>query len=120
VVDFPPTVAPGSARVRLAALALEAARAVDGVVAADAGPNTRHITTSGSTTVLGVLVVAESGGGYSIDLGLQARLVPLGALADAVRTSVVGSITRAGLGDLLGPVSVTFHDIAGPAALSGP
>lgn len=116
---FSTTVAPGSARVRLAALALEAARAVDGVLAADVGPHATHITTSGSITVLGVLVVAEPEGRYSIDLGLQARLVPLGALADAVRARVVRSVTRAGLADLIGAVSVTFHDVAAPEAVSG-
>ncbi len=120
MADLPTTVAPGSVRVRLAVLALDAARAVEGVVAGDAGPNATHTTTSGSTTVPGVLVAAESGGGYSIDLGLQARLVPLGALADAVRASVVDSITRAGLGDLLGAVNVTFHDLAAHEAVSGP
>jgi len=120
VADFPSTVAPGSARVRLAALALEAARAVDGVLAADAGPAATHVTVSGATTVLGVLVVAEPGGRYSIDLGLQARLVPLGALADAVRASVVRSITRAGLAELVGAVGVTFHDVAAPGVVMGP
>ena len=119
MADSPTTVAPGSARVRLAAWALAAAQAVDGVLAADAGPTATHVTVSGSTTVLGVLVVAEPGGRYSIDLGLRARLVPLGALADAVRASVVRSITRAGLADLIGPVGVTFHDVAAPGVVIG-
>lgn len=116
---FPTTVAPGSPRVRLAALALEAALAVDGVLAADAGPGSTHVTTSGSTSLPGVLVVAESAGHYSIDLGLRARLVPLAALADAVRARVVRSITRAGLGDLIGAIGVTFHDVVAPGAVSG-
>lgn len=107
-------VAPGSDRVRLAALAIDAAVAVDGVTAADAGPHLLHVTTSGATSVIGARVVAEPGG-YSIDLGLCARLVPLEALAESVRSCVTRAVTHAGLGERVGAVSVTFHDVADPA-----
>lgn len=109
----------GSDRVRLAAQAVDGATRVDGVTAADAGPRGLHVTNSGSTVVVGALVVAEPGGRYSIDLGLCAQLVPLEALADRVREGVARSAVGAGLGDRVGAISVTFHDLAAPAAVAG-
>lgn len=108
------TVAPGSDRVRLAALAVDAAREVDGVAGLDTGPDGLLITSSGSTSVIGARVLAEHGGRYSIELGLQACLVPLNALAETVRGCVVRAITHAGLGPQLGGVSVVFCDISSP------
>lgn len=77
----------------------------------DAGPARRHATTSGAVEVAGVSVVAESGGRYSVELGLCAQLVPLEALADAVSDQVAAAAASAGLGDRLGTTSVTFHDL---------
>lgn len=108
----PVHVAPGSDRVRLAALAVDAATGVDGVSAADAGPALLHVTISGATEVIGALVVAEPEGRYSVDLGLRAFLVPLGPVADSVRAHVVRAATDAGLGERVGAISVTFHDVA--------
>lgn len=96
---------------RLAHLAINAALAVDGVLAADAGPRGMHATGSGATMLRGVRVAAEPGGRYSVDLGLRARLVALPALADAVRARVMRSALIAGSGDQVGAISVTFHDI---------
>ena len=108
------TVAPGSDRVRIASLALQAALGVDGVTAADQGPQVTHVTVSGSTVIHGVRVVAESPGRFSVDLGLRARLVPLHALADAVRSRVDASAAEAGLGERVGATTVTFHEIEAP------
>lgn len=110
MVDHIPT-APGSDRVRLAHLALDAALAVDGVHAADAGPRGMHLTVSGASVVRGVRVAAEPGGRYSVDLGLRARMVALPALADAVRARIARSAQIAGSEDLVGSISVTFHDV---------
>jgi len=111
----PAHLASGTVRTRLAAVALEAAAGVDGVVGGDAGPNRLHVTESGSGGPLaGVRAVAEPDGGYAVDLGLRAGLVPLEALADRVRLAVHGAAGAAGLGGELGPISVTFHDVVDP------
>jgi len=107
----PIAVVPGSVRVRLARVALDAALTVDGVLAPDAGPRGRHVTVSGATVVRGVGVAAEPEGRYSVDLGLRARLVPLPALADAVRERVTRAARLAGLGEVLGTTNVAFHDL---------
>jgi len=114
----PAHLASGTVRTRLAAVALEAAAGVDGVVGGDAGPNRLHVTESGpggsGGPLAGVRAVAEPGGGYAVDLGLRAGLVPLEALAHRVRLAVHGAAGAAGLGTELGPISVTFHDVVDP------
>lgn len=119
MVEQPPT-APGSIRVQLAELALDAALAVPGVVGADAGPRGLHATASGTTVVQGVRVAAESGGRYTVDLGLRARLVALPALGDAVRERLERSILRAGLSERVGAVGITFHDVVPDAEAVDP
>lgn len=109
-------VASGSDRVRLAAVAVDAATRVPGVVAVDPGPARTHLTTSGAVEIPGVSVVAEPGGRYSVDLGLCARLVPLEALAEAVGEHVAAAADSAGLGHRLGTTSVTFHDVVAEGA----
>lgn len=113
-----PTAAPASPRVRLACTALDAALAVPGVVAADAGPHGLHLTASGTTVVRGVRVAAEPGGRYGVDLGLRARLVALPALADAVRERVTRSAALAGLAEQLGAIAVTFHGVLDDAEVA--
>lgn len=98
-------------RTRLAQLALDAVLSVDGVLAADAGRRGMHVTVDGARLVRGVRVVAEAGERYSVELGLQARLQPLGPLAERVRERVRTAVAEAGLQDRLGAVSVTFHDV---------
>lgn len=110
-MSVPAASAPGSPRVRLARLALDAALSVDGVVAADAGPSGLHVTAGGTSLVRGVRVAAEPGGRYSVDLGLRARVVALPALADAVRARVARNALLAGSGHELGEIGVTFHDV---------
>lgn len=102
-------------RTRIAGIALQAALAVDGVVAGDAGPHRLHVTVGGpGGPLVGVRAVAEPGGGYGVDLGIRAGLVPLAALADRLRAAVREAAAAAGLVGELGPVSVTFHDVADP------
>jgi len=103
--------APGTHRARLATLALDAALAVDGIVAADAGPRGMHVTAMEGRVLRGVRVAAEPGGRYSVDLGLQALLEPLEPLAERVRGSVRRSAESDGTADRLGAVTVTFHDV---------
>ncbi len=103
---------------RLAHLALDAALAVDGVLAADAGPRGMHVTVSGATVLRGVRVAAEPGDCYSVDLGLRARMVALPALADVVRARIARSAQIAGSGDLVGSISVTFHDVVDDSQFS--
>ena len=96
---------------RLARLALDAALDVDGVLAADAGPRGLVVTRDGTALLRGVLVAAEAGRRYSVDLGLRVRLVPLPALAEAVRARVARNARLGGVGDLLGAVTVTVQDV---------
>ncbi len=100
-----------SARMRLARLSLDAALAVDGVLAVDAGSRGMHVTAGGASVMRGVRVAAEPGGRYSVDLGLRARMVALPALAEAVRERIARRARLAGAGDQLGAIDVTFHDV---------
>ena len=111
---MPPLVestARGGDRARLASVALGAALSVDGVLAADAGPRGLHATASGGTLVRGVRVVAEPGGRYGVELGLQAGVEPLQPLADRIRERVRRRAEATGLAARLGPVSVTFYAV---------
>jgi len=110
-VSTPDPAASGTGRTRLANVALEAALSVAGVVAADAGPRGMHVSVEGARLLRGVRVAAEPGGRYAVDLGLQALLEPLEPLAEHVRERVRQRAGTAGLADLLGPVTVTFHDV---------
>lgn len=96
---------------RLARLALEAALAVDGVLAVDAGSRGMHVTGGGTSVMRGVRVAAEPDGRYSVALGLRARMVALPALADAVRERIARNAGLAGAGEQLGAIDVTFHDV---------
>lgn len=104
-----------SDRVRLAALAVEAALRVKGVVEAHApaiGGTSTH--GSGGARVHGVSVVVGASGRYDVSLHLVARAVPLHPVADRVRDRVSGAARRAGLGERLGPVDVRFENLAEP------
>lgn len=114
----PTAAASGSVRVQLARVALDAALAVDGVLAPDAGPGGHHVTVSGATILRGVGVAAEPQGRYSVDLGLSVRLVPLPALAEAVRERVTRAVRLAGLSEVLGTTNVAFHDLVGDDELA--
>jgi hypothetical protein len=114
-----PSAAPGSDRVRLATLALHAACSVDGVLTGEAGPSGLLVTSvPGGDRLDGVQAVAEPDGRYSVEVGLRARLVPLPALAAAVRARITQAATAAGLESQLGPVSVAFFALDHPGPLT--
>lgn len=100
-----------SKRMELAALALEAALSTPDVVAGHPGPNASAVTASPSGLLQGVVVAAVAGGGYTVDLHLVARPVPLHPLGDAVRARIERRSQTAGLADLLGTVTVSFEDV---------
>ena len=99
-----------SARVRLARLALDAALTEPGV----AGPHESllHFTLDGARRLPGVVCVAERDGRYAVSLHLVARPVPLLPLMEAVQQRVRESAAVAGLGAVLGTVSVRVEDVA--------
>lgn len=106
--------APGAAvspRVELAGVALRAALAVDGVVAAHPGPRGTHVTQDRETRLPGVVAAAERGGRYSVDLCLTARLVPLRELGQRVAERVRRDVEAAGMSNRLGAVRVTIADV---------
>ena len=101
-----------SARVRLAHLALEAARNVPGVVGTDVGPGGLCVTADPPHGVLhGVSVIAQADRRYEISMCLTAKLVPLLALGEAVANAVRRRIERDGLASLLGEVYVQFAEV---------
>ena len=114
MIPPPLPAASGTPRTRLARLALDAALAVDGVVAGDAGPRGMHVTGQPPHVLRGVRAVAEPDGRYAIDLGLRARITPLEPLAERVRERIAAEAGRAGLAARLGEISVMFHDVVDP------
>ncbi len=108
-------------RVRLAHLSLEAARAVPGVLGADAGLTGLRVTADPRAGLLrGVSVTAQEDGRYTVDLSLAAGIVPLPVLGEEVRRSVRANATSDGLGDQLGTVNVEFTTVASGAPADEP
>lgn len=103
-----------SARVRLARAVLEGALAVDGVVAGSAGPLGLRAERTGDQQLAGVVVVADASGGYAVSLHLVVRLVPLPALAAAVRSAVEARAAAVGLAADLARLDVVFEDLVLP------
>jgi hypothetical protein len=115
VFQAPAEVVGSSPRVALARLALQAALAVPGVVAGDAGPHGLRVTAEPSGGFLvGVSVTAESDGRYAVDLRLVARLAPLMPLGETVRRRVHEGARRLDLADRLGTVNVEFASVIDP------
>jgi len=109
------TASVASPRVVLARLALEAALAVPGVVAGEAGIHNLRVTVDPAGIWLrGVSVTAQRDGRYAVDLRLVARMTPLIPLADAVRRRVIASAARQWLGDQLGAINVEFARVFAP------
>lgn len=75
-------------RMRLATLALGAALGVAGVVRGHDGGDGRYVTAVPGRVLPGVVVAAQRGGRYTVDLYLTASLVPLAPLGDRVREAV--------------------------------
>lgn len=117
----PPSEVGGSPRVPLARLALEAALALPDVVGADAGPHGLRVTVDAPAGLLrGVSVTAQADGRYAVDLCLTARMVPLVALSEEIRSRVEAAARRAGLADRLDAVSVDFAGVLTAADLLPP
>lgn len=103
-----------SPRTGLARVALEAAVAVDGVAAGNAGPTGQYVTSWGGVRLAGVVATAQGAGCFSVDLFLTAELVPLHELGECLLVVVGEAVREAGLGDRLGNVSVSFLDVEHP------
>ena len=107
---------PVSPRVELARVALVAAIAVDGVVAGNPGRAGAYVTQDGERKLEGVVVAAERGGRYSVDLYLTARLVQLQELGEGVAERVRKAVDDAGMAERLGALHVTIADVEGEGA----
>jgi hypothetical protein len=103
-------------RMLIAEAAIDTALAEAGVVRGHDGGDGRYVTIVGSERLPGVVVVALKDGRYSVDLYLTAELVPLGPLAGRLREAVRRNVKAIGLGELLGPVDITFLGIEERAA----
>ena len=104
---------PGSRRLDVAELALEAALGVPAVHAGEAGPDGLRVTSVPPDRVLrGVSAIAQADGRYSVDLRLVAGLVPLLALGEEVRRRVRRAAAEAGLADYVGEVNVEFSGVS--------
>jgi hypothetical protein len=100
-----------SERVRLARGARQAALAVRGVRALDAGPAGTFLTGAGDgERLVGVTCIATPEGGYEVSLRLIAGLVPLHPLGRAVQAAVIRVASFAGI--RLADVSVHFADLS--------
>jgi|SRR5829696_6496821 len=106
---------PATERVRLARLAEEAVAATKGV-AASVGRTGVWATPDGGRTIPGVVAIALPQGRVEIALHVDAIWPPppLTRVADTLRDRLVRSAQAAGLGDRLGPVAVSFHDVRAP------
>ena len=111
-VSFDRPEAGQSVRVRVARAALQAALEVPGVLGSDSGPSGRRVTADpASGPLIGVLATAQSDGRYAVDLSLVADMVPLPALAEAVRARVRKRVDGEQLADVLGAVNVEFASV---------
>jgi hypothetical protein len=100
-----------SDRVRLARAARQAALAIRGVRAMDAGSARTFVTSAGDGERLeGVTCIAAPEGGYEVSLRLVADLVALHALGERVRSAVVRVASFAGIE--LASVSVHFAGLS--------
>lgn len=104
-----------SARIQLARLASDAALTEAGVTGP--GGSALQATFSGTERIPGVTVVAD-GSVHAVALFLTAEPTDLHALSDRVIDAARRSAARAGLGDALGSVHVTFTDLTLPSESS--
>jgi hypothetical protein len=106
---------PATERVRLARLAEAAVAATEGVTATAGGTGV-WATPDGDRTIPGVVAIALPKGRVEIALHVDAMWPPppLAAIADTLRGRLARSAQAAGLGDRLGPVAVSFHDVRAP------
>jgi hypothetical protein len=104
--------APGSARVRLAALSRDTALGVPGVAATDPGPTGLFATVDSAHRVDGVRCIATGEGIYEVSLRLRCELVPLRSAAGTVRSAVWRAAATAGMA--LSEVNVLVSDVVEP------
>ena len=104
-----------STRVRLGRLALEAALAVPGVVRGHGGRMGLAFTNDGGERLEGVVATVLPDGSVGLELHLEAELVPLPALAEAVRAAVLRAV---GTSDPVGPVAIRFEDVVEPGSIA--
>lgn len=104
---------PGSRRLDVAEVALEAALGLPDVLDGDGGTDGLRVTAMAPGRVLrGVSAIAQPDGRYCVDLRLVAGLVPLFELGDEVRRRVLRAAAEAGLGDHIGDINVEFSSVA--------
>ncbi len=107
---------PPSRAATVARLALDSARALDGVVDATSGRG-RWVTPDRSDPVAGAVAVVRADGRFDVELHLVAGLVPLHPLGERIRDRIDKDARKAGVSGLVGPVHIAFEDLAedGPA-----
>lgn len=104
--------APGSVRLRLARLALQAALGLPEVLEGDPGRGRLRVTSDPPAGLLvGVSVIAQPDGRYGVDLSLIAEMVSLPELAEQVRARVRERARRGGLARDLGSINVEFASV---------
>lgn len=113
------TAAPQTAgeRVRLARVAEDTLRASTRVDPTT-GPDGRWVTADGGRLIRGVGAVAEPSGRFELVLHANVRW-PTGSLeslAEQLRERICHEAEAAGLGNVLGPVGIWFHDLIEPTA----
>jgi hypothetical protein len=116
-MNSPESTRPISRRIAIARLAEEVVAAEPGVGAAREGG--RWATRDGDRSIPGVVVAASGGGRVEVDLHLVAYMPPrpLGEQASTLREALVAAARRAGIGDSLGQIDVTIHDLVAPEEL---
>lgn len=89
---------------------------MEGVEGASAGPQGRWATGDRGEVLPGVLATARRDGRYDLELNLIVSWPPppLHRLADEVRERIALVAVQAGLGDVLGPIGVSFADVIEP------
>lgn len=109
---------PPSRAATVARLALDAARALDGVVDATSGRG-RWVTPDRSDPVAGAVAVVRADGRFDVELHLVAGLVPLHPLGERIRDRIEREARKAGVSELVGPVNIAFEDVEEKAPASG-
>jgi hypothetical protein len=106
---------PTSSRIALARLAERVVAADPGVSPAEGG---LWLTRDGDRLIPGVVVAAGAGGRVDVSLHLVAHLPPrpLELQVATLRAELVEAARTAGLGERLGPIDVTIHDLRQPGA----
>ncbi len=107
-----------SPRSRLARVALQAAIALPQITVGVRGAQRVWATVDAGEILEGVVATARPDARFDVELHLVAQW-PFGslfALADQVRTRVQRAAARAGLGGILGQVTVAFEDVRDQAS----